>query len=83
VSLFEDHRGGPTRGSASVAATGPTDPIGLRRNTITNWSVRRRSHSLTVSRDVLTREGVEFIDETGGGAGLRLRKPSKKVPNQR
>jgi len=68
------------RRSASVATTGPTDAIGLHRNTIINWSVRRRSHSLTVIRDVLTRE---FIDENGGGTGIRLRKPSNKGPSKK
>jgi hypothetical protein len=29
-------------------------------------------------KDVLKREGVEFIDENGGGAGVRLRKPGSK-----
>ena len=28
-------------------------------------------------RDALERAGVEFIDENGGGPGVRLRKPSK------
>jgi hypothetical protein len=33
--------------------------------------------TLTLIRDVLNREGVEFIDENGGGPGVRLRKPAK------
>jgi transcriptional regulator with XRE-family HTH domain len=31
-----------------------------------------------VVRRCLEAAGIEFIDENGGGAGLRLRKPSKK-----
>jgi len=51
---------------------------GLHRNTITNIEVGRYAGdpaTLTVIKDVLTREGVEFIDENGGGPGVRLRKP--------
>jgi predicted transcriptional regulator len=31
-------------------------------------------------REALQKAGVEFIDENGGGAGVRLRKPSEKAP---
>jgi len=31
-------------------------------------------------RQALENAGVEFIDENGGGAGVRLRKPSTKGP---
>jgi hypothetical protein len=31
---------------------------------------------------VLTREGVEFIDENGGGAGVRLRKSGELKPKE-
>ena len=34
--------------------------------------------TLTLIRNVLVREGVQFIDENGGGAGVRLRKPNTK-----
>lgn len=52
---------------------------GLHRNTITNIEVGRYAGdpaTLTLIRDVLSREGIEFIDENGGGAGVRLRKPA-------
>jgi transcriptional regulator with XRE-family HTH domain len=58
---------------------------GLHRNTITNIEVGRYAGdpaTLTLIRDVLTREGVEFIDENGGGAGVRLRKPGDKGPKK-
>jgi len=51
---------------------------GLHRNTISNIEVGRYAGdpaTLTLIKDVLTRAGVEFIDENGGGAGVRLRKP--------
>jgi transcriptional regulator with XRE-family HTH domain len=54
---------------------------GLHRNTITNIEVGRYGgdpETLTAIEAVLQRAGVEFIDENGGGAGVRLRKPSKK-----
>ena len=54
---------------------------GLHRNTITNIEVGRYGgdpETLTAIEAVLQRAGVEFTDETGGGAGVRLRKASKK-----
>jgi transcriptional regulator with XRE-family HTH domain len=53
---------------------------GLHRNTITNIEVGRYAGdpaTLTLIKEVLTREGVQFIDENGGGAGVRLRKPAR------
>jgi DNA-binding XRE family transcriptional regulator len=50
---------------------------GLHRNTITNIEVGRYAgdpETLTAIRRVLIHAGVEFIDENGGGAGVRLRK---------
>ena len=37
-----------------------------------------RPAALQVVRQALERAGVEFIDENGGGAGVRLRKPTKQ-----
>jgi hypothetical protein len=48
------------------------------RNTITNIEVGRYAgdpDTLSKIESVLKRAGVEFIDENGGGAGVRLRKP--------
>jgi ribosome-binding protein aMBF1 (putative translation factor) len=39
------------------------------------------SNNLAVRR-ALEAAGVEFIDENGGGAGVRLRKPSNKGPKK-
>jgi transcriptional regulator with XRE-family HTH domain len=50
---------------------------GLHRNTITNIEVGRYAgdeKSLAMIERVLTKAGVEFIDENGGGSGVRLRK---------
>lgn len=50
---------------------------GLHRNTITNIEVGRYSgepETLDLIERVLTREGIVFIEENGGGVGVRLRK---------
>jgi hypothetical protein len=39
--------------------------------------------TLQAVRDALERAGVEFIDENGGGAGLRLRKASETKPKRK
>ena len=59
---------------------------GLHRNTISNIEVGRYAGdpaTLTLIKDVLTRAGVEFIDENGGGAGVRLRKPGETKPKKK
>ncbi len=53
------------------------DATGLHRNTITNIEVGRYAgdpESVAKIRKVLEAAGVEFIDENGGGPGVRLRK---------
>jgi transcriptional regulator with XRE-family HTH domain len=39
-----------------------------------------RRSTLDVVRRAFEEAGVEFIDENGGGPGVRLRKPLKKTP---
>jgi transcriptional regulator with XRE-family HTH domain len=54
---------------------------GLHRNTITNIETGRYSGdsaTLAAIAVVLKRAGVEFIDENGGGPGVRLRKRHPK-----
>lgn len=49
---------------------------GLHRNTITNIEVNRYrgdAESLAVIEKVMAEAGIEFIDENGGGPGVRLR----------
>jgi transcriptional regulator with XRE-family HTH domain len=53
----------------------------LHRNTITNVETGRYAGdqaTLTAIAAVLKRAGVEFIDENGGGPGVRLRKRQQK-----
>jgi transcriptional regulator with XRE-family HTH domain len=54
----------------------------LHRNTITNIETGRYAgdaETLAAIETILKRAGVEFIDENGGGPGVRLRKrPLKK-----
>ena len=50
----------------------------LHRNTITNIETGKYAGdaaTLAAIELVLKRAGIEFIDENGGGEGLRLRKP--------
>jgi transcriptional regulator with XRE-family HTH domain len=57
----------------------------LGRNTIRRAELAEDKTSLTVANDLSVRRaleaaGVEFIDENGGGPGVRLRKrPGKKA----
>jgi ribosome-binding protein aMBF1 (putative translation factor) len=55
----------------------------LGANTIRRAEVADAGTSLTAANDLAIRRtlesaGVEFIDENGGGAGVRLRKPASK-----
>jgi hypothetical protein len=52
-------------------------------NTIRRAEVAEEEISLTAANELAIRRtlesaGVEFIDENGGGPGVRLKKPSKK-----
>ena len=54
------------------------EATGLHRNTINNIEVGRYAgdpDTLKNIEKVLNSAGVEFIDENGGGPGVRLRKP--------
>jgi transcriptional regulator with XRE-family HTH domain len=58
---------------------------GLHRNTITNIETGRYAgdqKSLERLEAVLRKAGVEFIDENGGGPGVRLRKPARDKPRK-
>ena len=53
------------------------EATGLHRNTITNIEVGRYAgdlKSLEAIEATLREAGIEFIDENGGGAGVRLSK---------
>ena len=49
----------------------------LHRNTITNLEIGRYAgdpQTLAIIEQVLNRAGIDFIEENGGGPGVRLRK---------
>jgi transcriptional regulator with XRE-family HTH domain len=57
------------------------DATGLHRNTVTNLEVGRYAgdpETLSNIKRVLEKAGVEFIDENGGGSGVRLRDRTQK-----
>jgi transcriptional regulator with XRE-family HTH domain len=57
------------------------DATGLHRNTINNIEVGRYAgdpQTLALIERTLKAAGVEFIDENGGGPGVRLKKPSRR-----
>jgi ribosome-binding protein aMBF1 (putative translation factor) len=57
------------------------DATGLHRNTINNIEVGRYAgdqRTLELIEKTLRSAGVEFIDENGGGPGVRLRKSPKQ-----
>jgi DNA-binding XRE family transcriptional regulator len=57
------------------------EAAGVHRNTITNIEVGRYAgepKTLEVIEAVLRRAGIEFIDENGGGPGVRSKKSPKK-----
>jgi len=60
------------------------EATGLHRNTINNIEVGRYAgdaKTLDIIERKLMAAGIEFIDENGGGPGVRLRKPSKPKKN--
>ena len=59
------------------------EATGLHRNTVTNLEVGRYAgdpETLSNIKRVLEKAGVEFIDENGGGPGVRLRDRVRKKP---
>jgi transcriptional regulator with XRE-family HTH domain len=54
---------------------------GLHRNTITNLEIGRYAGNpatIAMLERVFREAGIEFIEENGGGPGLRLKKRPKK-----
>ena len=65
------------RGALNWTVRDLAEAAGLHRNTITNLEVGRYAgdpETLAVIERVLRQAGVDFIDENGGGPGVRLRK---------
>jgi transcriptional regulator with XRE-family HTH domain len=57
------------------------EATGLHRNTISNFEINRYAgdpESIAAMERALSAAGVEFIDENGGGPGVRLRKPEAR-----
>jgi transcriptional regulator with XRE-family HTH domain len=55
------------------------EAAGVHRNTISNIEVGRYvgdQKTLETLEKALGHAGIEFIDENGGGPGVRLRKPT-------
>ena len=55
-------------------------PQACDRNTISNLEVGRYAgdaQTLEILEEILRKAGVEFIEENGGGPGVRLKKSTK------
>ena len=52
----------------------------IRRVEVIDGEISATAANQAALRRALEHAGVEFIDENGGGAGVRLRKPSEKRP---
>lgn len=52
----------------------------IRRVEVMEGNIPVTSANEAAIRRALETAGVEFIDENGGGAGVRLRKPRKSKP---
>ena len=61
------------------------EAAGIHRNTVTNIEVGRYAgdpKTLEIMVSTLRKAGVEFIDENGGGPGVRLRKARPEKPRK-
>jgi transcriptional regulator with XRE-family HTH domain len=59
---------------------------GLHRNTVSNLEIGRYAgdpQTIAIIEQVLSKAGIEFIDENGGGPGVRLRKRSRQMRQNR
>ena len=69
------------RGLLEINQTELADAAKLGLSTVVDFEKKRRQVSLLAIeaiRDALFKAGVEFIDENGGGPGVRLRKRTLK-----
>ena len=55
----------------------------IRRAELTDDETSMTAANDLAVRHALEAAGVEFIDENGGGAGVRLRKPSQAKPKKK
>jgi DNA-binding transcriptional regulator YiaG len=66
------------RGLLEITQSQLADAAGLGLSTVVDFEKKRRQLSqgaVDAIQAALERVGIEFIDENGGGEGLRLRKP--------
>ena len=61
-----------------LAKTSKVGVATIRRVEVVEGSIPVTSANEAAIRSALEAAGVEFIDENGGGPGVRLRKPEKK-----
>ena len=64
---------------ARASAVGLTT---IRRAELTEGETSMTAANNLAVRRALEAAGIEFIDENGGGAGVRMRKPSGKGPKK-
>jgi transcriptional regulator with XRE-family HTH domain len=68
------------RGLLEITQSELADAADLGLSTVVDFEKKRRQVSLGAVEAIqgaLERAGIEFIDENGGGEGLRLRKPRR------
>jgi predicted transcriptional regulator len=69
------------RALLDITQTGLAERAELGLSTVVDFEKGRRQVSTTAAKaiqEALERAGVEFIDENGGGPGVRLRRPQLK-----
>jgi transcriptional regulator with XRE-family HTH domain len=71
------------RGLIELTQSQLAEEAGLGLSTVVDFERSRRrisSTAIDALKKALEKLGVEFIEENGGGAGVRLRKPGAKPP---
>lgn len=69
------------RGLVNWSVRELSERSGIHRNTITNVETGKSGgdeNTVAAIRSALESAGVEFIDENGGGPGVRLKKKARK-----
>jgi len=69
------------RGALNWSVRDLAEATGLHRNTISNIETGRYAGdaaTIATIKAAFTSAGIEFIDENGGGPGVRLRKRQQK-----
>jgi transcriptional regulator with XRE-family HTH domain len=68
-----------------MTQTALADLAGLGLSTVVDYEKERRQVSAAAVhaiQNALNRAGIEFIDENGGGSGVRLRKRERPKPSK-